>query len=39
MKLGDNHWENGIHSDDLGKKDSEENLWTEKRTRDVENKK
>jgi hypothetical protein len=27
-----------MHSDDLGKKDFKENLWTEKRTRGVENK-
>jgi hypothetical protein len=25
----DNHWENGIHSDHLGKKDCKENLWNE----------
>jgi hypothetical protein len=32
----DNHWENCIHSDDLGKKDFKENLWTEKRKRGME---
>jgi hypothetical protein len=26
----DNHWKTGIHSDDLGKKDFKENLWTKK---------
>jgi hypothetical protein len=30
---------NGNHSDDLGKKDYKENLWTEKWTRRMENKK
>jgi hypothetical protein len=35
----DSHWENGIHSDDLGKKDFEENLWTKKWTRGMENEK
>jgi hypothetical protein len=35
----DNHWKIGIHYDDLGKKDSKENLWTERGTRGMENKK
>jgi hypothetical protein len=35
----DNAWENGIQSHDLGKKESEENAWTEKGTMGMENKK